>query len=62
MYKHMHGILPTKLILFQIKQSAPPLCDRCNVVQDNLHMFCQCQKVQVPFNYFLHLLNKVCNV
>ena len=62
MYKHMHGILPTKLKLFQIKQSVSPLCDRCNVVEDNLHMFSQCQKVQVPFRYFLYLLNKVCNV
>ena len=62
MYKHMHGILPTKLKLFQIKQSVSPLCDRCNVVEDNLHMFSQCQKVQIPFKYFLYLLNKVCKV
>ena len=62
MYKFMHGILPTKFRLFQIKQSTSPLCDWCNIVEDNLHMFGNCQKVQALFGYFLDVLKKVCNI
>ena len=46
LFKHLHGILTTKLRLFNIKQVASPLCNRCNIIEDNLHMFSLCSKVK----------------
>ena len=37
-FKLMHGILPTKLRLHEMKQIISPLCPFCNVLEDNIHM------------------------
>ena len=58
----MHGILPTKQRLYQIKHSVSPLCDKCNIIEDNMHMFINCQKVHAIKLYFLDVIKIVCDV
>ena len=51
----MHGILPTKLRLHEMKQIISPLCPFCNVLEDNIHMFLKC-----TFWKFLKLKKYIC--
>ena len=62
MFKYLHGILTTKLRLFNIKQVASPLCERCNLVEDNLHMFSTCTKVKPLVLYFRNIIENVCDI
>ena len=62
MFKLFHDILTNKLRLFNIKKIASPLCNRCNVVEDNLHMFSICSKVKNLVLYFRNILKIVCGI
>ena len=35
----LHGIIPTKSRLFEMKQNNIPMCPTCNVLEDKIHMF-----------------------
>ena len=61
-FKLLHGILTTKKRLYQIKLSTSPLCELCNVNEDNEHMFYRCSKVTLIRNYFIDLLRNICGV
>ena len=61
-FKFLHGILTNKLRLFNIKKIASPLCDRCNVVEDNIHMFSNCKKVENLVLYFKNVMKLVCDI
>ena len=61
-FKHMHGILPTKLRLFHMKQKSSGLCQKCNVPEDNIHMFVECKKIKDIFLYFKTILKDVSEV
>ena len=45
-FKHMHNILPNKKRLFQIKLNSSDLCAKCNVQENDLHMFIKCDKIK----------------
>ena len=62
LFKFLHGILPNKKRLYQMKQSNSPLCPHCNVIEDNSHMFLNCIKIQDILKYFKTVLNDTCNV
>ena len=61
-FKFLHGILPTKSRVYQMKQSNSPLCPLCNVIEDNSHMFLKCRKVQGILEYFKIVLRNTCNL
>ena len=61
-YKFIHGILPNKMRLYQMKQNRSPLCPTCNVIEDNSHMFIKCRNIENILNYFKYILNIVCNI
>ena len=62
MFKFLHGILTTRLRLFNIKQASSPQCNRCGMVEDNLHMFNACVKVKHIVIYFKNLVETLCDV
>ena len=61
-FKYLHGILPTKLRLFQMKQINCQMCPNCNIVEDNNHMFLKCKKVKQISDYFKIILSNVCTI
>ena len=62
MFKFLHGILTTRLRLFNIKQASSPQCKRCSMVEDNLHMFNECVKVKHIVIYFKNLVETLYEV
>ena len=62
LFKHLHGILTTRLRLYNIKRAASPNCERCSMIEDNLHMFSECAKVKNVVSYFKVLVETVCDV
>ena len=61
MFKSLHGILINKLRLFNMKKVVSPLCERCNLVEDNLHMFSVCPKVKLLVLYFRNIVKTICD-
>ena len=61
-FKLLHGILPTKSRLFQMKQNNSPLSPTCNVVEDNIHMFLKCKNIQNTLESFKLTLSNSCNI
>ena len=61
-FKHMHNILPTKKRLFQIKLNSSDLCTKCNVQENDLHMFIKCDKIKELSNFFINTIKYVCDI
>ena len=61
-FKFLHGILTTKNRLFQIKKINSPLCSLCNQIENQLHMFVECEKIKNILVFFKEMLNKICNI
>ena len=62
MFKFLHNIITTKKRLYQIKRTASPLCEVCNVNEDSNHMFSECIKLNLLSNYFKNILRNICGV
>ena len=61
-FKFLHGILTTKNRLFQIKKINSPLCSLCNQIENQLHMFVECEKIKNILVFFKEMLNKICKI
>ena len=61
-FSFLHGILPTKNRLYQMEQSDCPLCPLCNNIEDHIHMFLKCRKIQGILEYFKIMLKNICNL
>ena len=58
----MHNILPTKKRLFQIKQKKSECCSICNVQENNVHMFVECDKIKELSKYFINVIKYLCDI
>ena len=61
-FKFLHNILTTKNRLFKIKKIDSPLCPLCNSVENQIHMFVECKKIENILVYFKYVINKICNL
>ena len=57
--KHMHNILPTKMRLFQIKLNNSDLCTKCDVQENDLHMFIKCVKIKEISFFFIDMIKYI---
>ena len=55
-FKYLHGILPNKYRLRQIRISDSDLCDVCNVPETNKHMVYQCREISEVKHFLVRLL------
>ena len=55
LFKYLHGILPNKYRLKQIRISASDLCDVCGVPETNIHMMYQCQEISAVKDFLVRL-------
>ena len=46
MFLIIHNIVANKERVHRFRMTASPNCTNCNVVQDNVHMFCECSCVR----------------
>ena len=60
-FKFIHGILPTRARLFQIKRKDCPLFSLCNVPDDNMLMFIECKNKENILKYFKEILSRICD-
>ena len=56
LFKYLHGILPNKYRLKQIRISASDLCDVCGVPETNIHMMYQCREISAVKDFLVRLL------
>ena len=56
LFKFLHGILPNKVRLKQIRIAVSDNCDHCKVPETNKHMVYQCLEIVEVKNFFLRLL------
>ncbi|CAL4058740.1 unnamed protein product, partial [Meganyctiphanes norvegica] len=56
LFKYMHGILPNKVRLKQIRIANSEMCEHCNVPETNKHMVYQCIEIIEVKNFLIRLL------
>ena len=56
LFKYLHGILPNKHRLKQIRIAGSDLCESCNVPETNKHMVYQCQEISDAKDFLIRLL------